>query len=73
LRRRHTDADVHTMFLRWSEPHAALLDHRVDAAICRLPLETRGLLVTILYDDLRVLLIPRDHRLAGKEAVTLAT
>jgi hypothetical protein len=36
-------------------------------ARCRLPLETRRLHVTILYDEPRVLLVPRDHRLAGKE------
>ncbi len=72
LRRRHADADVHTLFLPWNEPRPALLDHQVDAVICRLPLETRGLLVTILYDDPRVLLIRGDHRLAGKESVTLA-
>jgi DNA-binding transcriptional LysR family regulator len=27
--------------------------------------------VTILYDEPRLLLVPRDHRLAGKESVTL--
>ena len=27
--------------------------------------------MTILYDEPRVLLVPRDHRLAGKESVTL--
>jgi DNA-binding transcriptional LysR family regulator len=71
LRRRYADTDVHTMSLPWNEPRAALLEHRVDAVVCRLPLETRGLLVTVLYDEPRVLLVPRDHRLAGKESVTL--
>jgi DNA-binding transcriptional LysR family regulator len=71
LHRRHADTDMRTVLLSWDEPRAALLDHRVDAAVCRLPLETRGLLVTILYDEPRVLPIPRDHRLAGKESVTL--
>jgi len=71
LRRRHPDADVHTLHLPWNEPRAALLDHRVDAMVTRLPLESRGLHVTILYDESRVLLVPRDHRLVGKESVTL--
>jgi DNA-binding transcriptional LysR family regulator len=71
LRRQHPDADVHTVHLPWNEPRAALLEHRSDAVVTRLPLETRGLHVTILYDEPRVLLIPRDHRLAGKESVTL--
>jgi DNA-binding transcriptional LysR family regulator len=71
LRRQHPDADVHTLHLEWSEPRPALLDHRVDAAVTRLPLATDGLHVTILYDEPRLLLVPRDHRLAGKESVTL--
>jgi DNA-binding transcriptional LysR family regulator len=71
LRRRHPDAEVHTVHLPWNEPREALLDHRVDAVVTRLPLQTDGLRVTTLYDEPRVLLIPLDHRLAGKESVTL--
>jgi len=71
LRGRHPDAEVHTLHLPWNEPREALLDHRVDAVVTRLPLQTDGLRVTILYDEPRVLLIPLDHRLAGKESVTL--
>jgi DNA-binding transcriptional LysR family regulator len=71
LRHRHPDADVHTLHLAWNEPRAALLDHRVDAAVARLPFPTDQLHVTILYDEPRVLLVPLDHRLAGKESVTL--
>ena len=72
LRRQHPDADVHTLHLDWNEPRQALLDHRVDAAVTRLPIRTDGLHVTILYDEPRLLLIPLEHRLAGKESVTLA-
>ena len=71
LRRQHPDADVQTLHLTWDEPRAALLDHRVDAAVTRLPLATDGLHVTILYDEPRLLMVPADHRLAGKESVTL--
>jgi len=71
LRRRHPDAEVQTVHLEWNEPRTALLDHRVDAAVTRLPLRTAGLHVTILYDEPRLLLVPADHRLAGKESVTL--
>ena len=71
LRRQHPDADVHTLHLGWNEPREALLDHRVDAAVTRLPLRTDALHVTILYDEPRLLLVPLDHRLAGKESVTL--
>jgi DNA-binding transcriptional LysR family regulator len=71
LRHRHPDADVHPLHLAWTERRAALLDHRVDATVTRLPFPTDQLHVTVLYDEPRVLLMPLDHRLAGKESVTL--
>lgn len=71
LRRLHPDADVRVQHLEWSEPRPALLDHRVDAAVARLPFPTDGLDVTVLYDEPRALLVPRDHRLAGKESVSI--
>jgi len=60
LRREHPDADVQTLHLDWNQPREALLDHRVDAVVTRLPLRTAGLHVTILYDEPRVLLVPLD-------------
>jgi len=71
LRRRRPDAEVRTVHLDWNEPRAALLEHRVDAAVARLPFPTDGLHVTVLYDEPRALLVPLDHRLLGKESVTL--
>jgi DNA-binding transcriptional LysR family regulator len=71
LRSAHPDADVRTLHLEWNEARSALLDHRVDAVVTRLPLTTEGLHVTILYDEPRLLLVPLGHRLAGKESVTL--
>lgn len=71
LRHQHPDAEVQTLHLAWNEPRAALLGHRVDAAVARLPFPTDQLHVTILYDEPRQLLVPVDHRLAGKESVTL--
>ena len=62
---------MNTLHLAWNEPREALLDHRVDAVVARLPIETGQLHVTILYDEPRALLVPLDHRLAGKESVTL--
>ncbi|MBC3839282.1 LysR family transcriptional regulator [Streptacidiphilus sp. 4-A2] len=72
LRRRHPDAEVTTTHLAWEEVRPALLDHRVDAVVTRLPLPTAKLRVTILYDEPRVLLMAHDHRLAGRASVTLA-
>ncbi|MFF1838658.1 LysR family transcriptional regulator [Streptomyces sp. NPDC058231] len=72
LRRRHPDADVNTAHLSWHEVRPALLDGRVDAVVTRLPLQTAKLHVTVLYDEPRVLVVPLDHRLAGRESVALA-
>ncbi|MFF1920912.1 LysR family transcriptional regulator [Streptomyces sp. NPDC058221] len=72
LRRRHPEADVNTAHLSWDQVRPALLDRRVDAVVTRLPLQTAKLHVTILYDEPRVLVVPIDHRLAGRESVALA-
>ncbi len=71
LRRHHPGAEVRTQHLAWDDARAALLEHRVDVAVVRLPLRAAQLHVTVLYDEPRVLLLPSDHRLAGKETVTL--
>jgi DNA-binding transcriptional LysR family regulator len=71
LRRLHPDAEVHVVDLDWNEPREALLEHRIDAAAARFPMTTDALDVTVLYDEPRVLLVPLDHRLAGKESVTI--
>jgi DNA-binding transcriptional LysR family regulator len=71
LRHRHPDADVRTVHLNWNEPRDALLDHRADAVVARLPFPTDRLRVTVLYDEPRVLVVPLDHRLAGKASVTI--
>ncbi|MBO2466127.1 LysR family transcriptional regulator [Actinomadura violacea] len=71
LRRLHPDADVRVVHLGWREPRRALLDHEVDAVVTRLPFPTGKLHVTILYDEPRVVVVSADHRLAGRESVTV--
>jgi len=71
LRRAHPDADVQTLHLDWYQPRDALLDHRVDAVVIRLPFSTDQLHITILYEEPRVLVVALDHRLAGRQSVTL--
>jgi DNA-binding transcriptional LysR family regulator len=71
MRREHPDADVQVMHLAWDKARNALLDHRVDAVVTRLPFPTDQLHVTVLYDEPRVLVVPLTHRLAGKESITL--
>lgn len=71
LRRLHPDADVRTVHVHVAEAREALLDHRVDALVSALPFPAGPLRVTVLYDEPRVVVVPLDHRLAGKESVTL--
>ncbi|OXR47358.1 Hydrogen peroxide-inducible genes activator [Nocardia cerradoensis] len=71
LRRRHPDAEVRAQHVPWNDVPAALLEHRVDALVTRLPFPTDRLHVTVLYDEPRVVVLPTSHRLAGKESITL--
>jgi DNA-binding transcriptional LysR family regulator len=71
LRRQHPNADVQATHLDYDEVRDALLDHRVDVAVARLPFPTDKLHVTVLYDERRMVIVPLTHRLAGKESVTL--
>jgi len=71
LRRQNPDADIQAVYVEWNEAREALLGHRVDAVVGRLPFSTDRLHVTILYDEPRGVILPLDHRLAGKEHVTI--
>ncbi len=71
MRHKHPDADIRALHVPWNEQRVALLEHRVDAVVGRLPFQTDQLHVTVLYDEPRVLIVAKDHRLAGKESVTL--
>ncbi|MFD1049262.1 LysR substrate-binding domain-containing protein, partial [Kibdelosporangium lantanae] len=71
LRRQHPDADVKVLHLDLDQPRKALLEHRVDAVVTRSLFTTDQLDVTILYSQRRVVVLPLDHRLAGKEYVTV--
>lgn len=71
LRRRRPDAQVQTRHLDCTEARRALLEHRVDAVLARLPFPfgTDGLQVTVLYDEPRMLVVPISHRLAEQASV----
>ncbi|MBM2620466.1 LysR family transcriptional regulator [Actinoplanes sp. LDG1-06] len=71
LRRLYPEAEVHTQHLTCDRPPSALLQGDVDVVLGRLPLPLEGLEVSVLYDEPRVVLVPADHRLAGKESVTI--
>jgi DNA-binding transcriptional LysR family regulator len=70
MRHRHPDAEVTIRHLELMGAREDLVDGRVDAVVTRLPFASDGLTVTVLYDEPRVLVVPLDHRFAGKESVT---
>ncbi|MDO9455628.1 LysR family transcriptional regulator [Nocardioides sp.] len=71
LRHAHPDADVTTRHVGWDELRDALLERRVDLVVGRAPFGAEGLDVEVLHEQARVLVVPLDHRLAGKEQVEL--
>lgn len=71
LRSRYPEATVQTIHLGVQGVREALLEHRADVAVTRLPLATDQLHLTALYDEPRVLLMRDTHRLAGREFITL--
>lgn len=72
LRHRHPGAPIRTLHLDWDDA-TALVERRVDALVARMPFlrPADELRVTTLYEEPRVLVVPRFHRLAGKESVTI--
>jgi len=69
---RHPDVVVDVQRIEWDDQAAMLLDGRVDISYVRLPLDETGLRVTPLYTEPLMVVLPVDHRLAGKEEVTEA-
>lgn len=70
LRRRHPDAEIATRYLSCRDV-GALSDKGVDALIARAPLPLADDVDTIpLYEEPRMLVVPRGHPLAARASVT---
>ncbi|MFF3402950.1 LysR family transcriptional regulator [Streptomyces sp. NPDC002659] len=72
LRRRYPDAEIATRYLSCRDV-GALSDKRVDALIARAPLPLAAaddVFTTPLYEEPRMLVVPRGHRLADRPSVT---
>ncbi|GAA5049625.1 DNA-binding transcriptional LysR family regulator [Thermocatellispora tengchongensis] len=72
LSRRHPDLSVEMSRTDWLDQSDAIREGRVDVGYLRLPADRHGLAVEPLLSEPRVVMLPADHRLAGKEAVTVA-
>lgn len=70
LRRRHPGAAVDTRHLECYDDDA-LADGRVDVVVARDPLFVTGnARVTALYEEPRMLVVPTDHPLAGRDILS---
>lgn len=72
FRERHPELAVELVRTTWADQVETLHDGRVDVGFVRLPMEQRRLVVRPLFDEPRAVVVPADHRLAGKESVRIA-
>ena len=72
LQDRHPDLDVVLVRTTWADQVSTLHDGRVDIGYVRLPIDRSGLVVRPLFTEPRVVVMAIEHRLAGKESVSVA-
>jgi DNA-binding transcriptional LysR family regulator len=72
LQDRHPDLDVVLVRTTWADQVSTLHDGRVDVGYVRLPIDRSGLVVRPLFTEPRVVVMAIEHRLAGKESVSVA-
>jgi DNA-binding transcriptional LysR family regulator len=71
LSRAHPDLTVEVLRTSWDDQVAVIQDGRVDVGFIRLPVDQRGLRVEPLFAEDRMVLLPAEHRLADKDAVSI--
>ncbi|HEY3748731.1 MAG TPA: LysR substrate-binding domain-containing protein [Pseudonocardiaceae bacterium] len=69
---RHPDLDVDTLRTSFADQTDVLRDGRADVSYVRLPIDQRGLRIRPLLTEPRVVVLPADHRLAGKDSIEIA-
>ncbi|MET7375103.1 LysR family transcriptional regulator [Micromonospora arida] len=69
---RHPDLAVNVVRTSWDDQADIVREGRADVSYVRLPVNQRGLCLRPLFTEPRVVVLPTDHRLAGKESVDLA-
>jgi DNA-binding transcriptional LysR family regulator len=56
----------------WHDQVEVLRDGRADVSMVRLPIDQQGLTVRPLFEESRVVMLPTDHRLAGKPSLRIS-
>jgi DNA-binding transcriptional LysR family regulator len=72
LSSQHPELTVDVVRTNWDDQTDVVHDGRVDVSYVRLPIETRGLELRPLLSEPRVVVLPAEHHLAGKEQVSIA-
>jgi DNA-binding transcriptional LysR family regulator len=69
---RHPELNVDVIRTSFADQTDVIHDGRADVSYVRLPIDQRGLQVRPLRAEPRVVVLPADHRLAGKDSVEIA-
>ncbi|MDX6337026.1 MAG: hypothetical protein QOG05_4366 [Streptosporangiaceae bacterium] len=69
---RHPGLNVEVIRTSFDDQTDVIHDGRADVSYVRLPIDRRGLQVRPLTAEPRVVVLPADHRLAGKDSVDIA-
>jgi DNA-binding transcriptional LysR family regulator len=67
----HPQLRIEVLRTSWADQVEVLRDGRADVSCVRLPVDQRGLKVTTLFEEPRVVVLPIGHRLASKDEVQL--
>jgi DNA-binding transcriptional LysR family regulator len=67
----HPDLTVDVIRTSWDDQVEVVHDGRVDVSYVRLPIDQAGLKLVPLFSEPRFAALPADHRLAGKETVSI--
>jgi DNA-binding transcriptional LysR family regulator len=67
----HPDLTVDVIRTSWDDQVEVVHDGRVDVSYVRLPIDQAGLKLNPLFSEPRLAALPADHRLAGKETVSI--
>jgi DNA-binding transcriptional LysR family regulator len=68
---RYPELSVEVIRTTWEDQTDVIHDGRADVSFVRLPIDQQGLKIQHLHTETRVAVLPADHRLAGKTAISI--
>ena len=67
----HPDLTIDVVRTSWTDQVEVLHDGRVDVSYVRLPIDQTGLKLVPLFSEPRLVALPADHHLAGRDAISV--